>query len=78
MKSAYIERQFKMNSNTTVKIKYRKAKDADIYINTVTVEQTTSSIEPMNVFSEREIVAMVKDIDLKDDQQHLIFGSDED
>jgi hypothetical protein len=74
MKSEYIERRYKMNKETTVVVKSRKEKDADIYKNSVTVTTESTSLEPLKIGTRSEIEAAIKEIDLEDDQIALFAG----
>jgi hypothetical protein len=68
MKSAYIERRYKMNALTTVIVKSKKEKDADIYKNSITIVTESTSIEPLRIGTKAEIEEAVKQIDLEDNQ----------
>lgn len=68
MKSAYIERRYKMNSFTTVVVKSKKDKDADIYKNSITVITESTSLEPLRIGTKSEIEEALKEIDLEDNQ----------
>lgn len=74
MKSEYIERRYKMNRDTTVIVKSRKDKDADIYKNTITLTHSTTSLEPLSIGTREEIEAAVAEIDMDDDQL-MLFGA---
>lgn len=71
MRSDYIERRFKMNRETTVIIKSRKAKDAEIYTNSITVTTETADIKPLQLQTRAEIEDMIRGIELEDDQSSL-------
>jgi hypothetical protein len=68
MKSTHIERRYKMNDNTTVVVKSKKDKDADIYRNTITIITESTDIEPLRIGTKAEIEEAVKQIDLEDNQ----------
>lgn len=77
MKSESIERRYKMNRNTTVVIKSKKMKDADVYQNTVTLIYATADVQPLELNSRSAIAHYIQDVDLDDDQVAL-FGGDKD
>jgi hypothetical protein len=74
MKSEYLERRFKLNAKTTVVIKSKKYKDAEYYSNTVSLIHSSASDKPLNLFSRKEIMKYLDDIELEDDQIELGFG----
>lgn len=74
MKSEYIERRYKMNNNTTVIVRSKKSKDAEIYNNTITLTHSTADIKPLSIGTRDEIEAAINKIDLDDDQLALFGG----
>ena len=74
MKSELIVRKYKMNRDTTVEIRSKKAKDADIYTNSIVVTQVSVSTEPLKIGTRAEIMSAVKEIELEDDQLGLSLG----
>lgn len=73
MKDDYIERRVKLNRDTTVIIKSRKDKDADIYRTTVTLTHESADTKPLQLASRRDIQNYIQGVDLDDDQIGL-FG----
>lgn len=77
MKSDYIEKRFKMNSNTSVVVKSRL--DGDVYKNTITVTHETAGLEPLfkTTPTRSQIADKIADIDMSDPQGNL-FGDGDD
>lgn len=65
-----------MNRDTVVTIKSKKAKDADIYTNTISVTTTSTSLEPLKIGTRKEIEEAVRDIELEDNQLGLFPGAE--
>ncbi len=76
MQSDYIERRVKLNRNTNAIIKSKKMKDADVFINTITIVQETSGTKPLQFATRAELEGAIKEIDLDDDQIGLNFGGE--
>lgn len=74
MKSDYLERRIKLNSNTQVIIKSKKRPDADIFRNTISLVHETSDLEPLQFATREELEATIRSIDLDNEQQELMFG----
>jgi hypothetical protein len=77
MKSELILRKYKMNTNTNVIIKSKKMKDANVYINTLTLEFTTSDINPLKLDTRSAIQNYIDNIEMEDEQQDLFEGAEE-
>lgn len=76
MQSDYLERRVKLNRNTSVVIKSKKAKDADIFRNTLTIVHETADIKPLQFASRSELEAAIKEFDIEEDQTMLFGGED--
>lgn len=77
MKSNYIEKRYKMNSNTTVIVKSKL--DGDVYKNTIVLTHESAGLEPLlkaNTPTRSEIADKIADIDMSDENGQL-FGDQE-
>lgn len=76
MKDDYIERRVRLNRDTTVIIKSKKDKDADIYRTTVTLTHESADIKPLQLGSRKDIQEYIQGVDLDDNQMGLFGGQD--
>lgn len=74
MKSDYIERRIRLNRNTSVVLRSKKDKDADIYRSTITVVHEIADTKPLQIGTRAELEAAIKEIDLDEDQLSLMAG----
>jgi hypothetical protein len=76
MKDDYVERRVRLNRETTVTIKSKKDKDADIYRTTVQLTHESADTKPLQLGSRKEIQAYLQGVDLDDDQMGLFGGQE--
>lgn len=65
---------FALNRNTTVVIKSRKDKDAEIYRTTVSLIHETADVKPLQLRTTDEVKDYIAGVELDDDQASLFNG----
>jgi hypothetical protein len=65
---------FALNRNTTVIVKSRKEKDAEIYRTTVSLIHETANTKPLALRSLDDVKGYIAEVDLEDDQASLFNG----
>lgn len=65
---------FALNRNTTVVVKSRKDKDAEIYRTTVSLIHETADVKPLQLKSLDDVKGYIAEVDLEDDQASLFNG----
>lgn len=76
MQDDYVERRVRLNRETTVTIKSKKDKDAQIYRTTVSLTHESADIKPLQLGSRKDIQNYIQSVDLDDDQMGLFGGQD--
>lgn len=74
MISISTERKFKLNRDTTVIVKSRRDKDAEIYRTTVSLVHESADIKPIELKNLSDVKSYIAGVDLEDDQASLFAG----